>query len=131
MSDNTILPERRYLEMGVPIAELCLISVEPTTYRVVFRINMLNTSKLNIRLLGRKWTVKDADGQVHIIEADHVFEQDPMLAPGAAFSYGGRHDFTSRPISMEVRFFGIDQMLVPFITTACAIPKRFLRLPSI
>lgn len=130
MSDNTILPERPYLEMNIPISELCLAYSETReAYRMVFRLNMLNTSRLNLRLLGRKWTMRDAADRTFIIEADHVFNQDPMLTPGAVFSFGGHHDFTAPPVSMEVRFYGIDQMLVPFITTPCIFPSRCFRLP--
>lgn len=130
MSDNTILPERRYLEMQIPISELCIAySAERRVYRMVFRLTMLNTGKLNLRLLGRKWTMRDANGDVFILEADHVFGQDPMLTPGAVFSFGGHHDFVHPPVSMEVRFFGVDQMLMPFITTPCIFPERCFRLP--
>lgn len=130
MRDNTILPERRYLEMSVPIFELCRAYAEHgTVYRMVFRLNMLNISRLSLRLLGRKWTMKDARGNIFIIEGDHVFGIDPMLAPGAVFSYGGFHDFIYPPVGMEVRFFGIDQMLTPFITTPCVFPNRCFRLP--
>lgn len=129
MSDNTILPERRYLEMNVPISELCIAySEDCQVYRMVFRLDMLNISRLNLRLLGRKWTMKDAEDRTFIIEGDHVFGQDPMLVPGGVFSYGGHHDFNVLPVSIEVRFFGVDQMLIPFITTAYKFPARCFRL---
>lgn len=130
MTDNTILPERRYLEMSVPIFELCRAYAERgPVYRMVFRLNMLNISRLNLRLLGRKWTMQDTQGNTFILEADHVFGMDPMLTPGAVFSFGGHHDFDAPPVSMEARFFGVDQMLVPFITTPFVFPSRCFRLP--
>lgn len=130
MSDNTILPERNYLEIHVPIYELC-ISHSPTdyVYRMVFRVSILNISRLNLRLLGRKWMMRDVNGNTFIIEGNRVFNQVPMLAPGAVFSYGGYHDFAAPPASMEVRFFGVDQMLTPFISTPGIFPARCFRLP--
>lgn len=130
MSDNTILPERRYLEMDIPISELCRVYSESgPLYRMVFRLNMRNISRLNLRLLGRKWTMMDSSGNTFIMEADHVFGTDPMLTPGAVFSFGGHHDFTHPPVRMEARFFGVDQMLVPFISTPCVFPNRCFKLP--
>lgn len=129
MSDNTLLPERRYLEMHVPISELCLArSATSEAYRLVFRLQMLNISRLNLRILGRKWTMRDSADHTYIIEADHVFNQDPMLTPGAVFSFGGHHDFKSPPVSMELRLFGVDQMLLPFITTPYVFPNHCFRL---
>ena len=81
MTDNTILPERRYLEMSVPIFELCRAYAERgPVYRMVFRLNMLNISRLNLRLLGRKWTMQDTQGNTFILEADHVFGMDQSAA---------------------------------------------------
>lgn len=128
MSDNTILPERHYLKMDISISELCVVRASPLVYRFIFRLNMLNISKLSIRILGRKWTMRDHTGNLYILEADHVFSQDPMLTPGAVFSYGGYHDFPSVPTSMEVRYFGVDQMLMPFISTPYVVPKSCLKL---
>lgn len=130
MSDNTILPERHYLDMQVSLSELCLLPSQRPRYRMVFRIDMRNVSKLGIRLLGRKWMMHDAAGHLHVMEADHVYEQDPLLTPGAVFSYGGRHDFDYKPVSMELRLFGIDQLLIPFITTACRFPNHCFELPG-
>lgn len=131
MSDNTILPERRYLEMRVTLSELCLLPGAEPMYRMVFRIDMMNISKLGLRLLGRKWVMRDAADHTYIMEADHVFGQDPLLTPGAVFSYGGHHDFAHKPVAMELRLFGIDQMLVPFISTPCIFPKSCFRIPGI
>lgn len=126
MSDNTILPERHYLDAHIPVHDWVVsyaYGAKPI-YRLVFRLDMLNISKLSIRLLGRKWTIVDAKGNVHIVEADHVFGQDPMLPPSGVFAYGGRQDFEQVPVSMELRFFGIDQMLTPFITRPIYLPKH-------
>lgn len=131
MSDKTILPERHYLEMKVTLSELCLIPGAEVRYRMVFRIDMLNTCKLGLRLLGRKWVMRDEADHMHIFEADHVFCQDPLLTPGAVFSYGGHHDFAHKPVSMELRLFGIDQMLVPFISTPCVFPKNCFRVSDL
>lgn len=130
MSDNTILPERRYLDMQVAISELCVIYSKPIHYRMVYRIELRNISKLGLRLLGRKWTMKDAAGRTFILEADHVFNQDPLLTPNAVFSFGGFHDFKYPPVSMELRIFGIDQLLVPFLSTPCIFPDHCFRLPG-
>lgn len=130
MSDNSILAERHYLDLNVPLSDCRLISVSPKVYRFLFRLNMRNTGKLGLRLLGRKWIMCDHEGHTYIIEADHIFGQDPLLLPNAVFSFGGFHDFPEIPKSLELRIFGIDQMLTPFISQPCVFNKRHFRISA-
>lgn len=125
MSDNnTILPERSFLKVSIPVTDYCLADCVGSMYRVVFRVNIFNDSRLSVRLMARKWTIVDNWDNMHIIEADHVFGTYPVLAPGGVFSYGGMRDFSSLPKRMELRIVGADQLLVPFISKPCYVTVR-------
>lgn len=128
MSDHTILPERRYLHIQADLIEVCPMPDEPQYCRVAYRITMTNAGKLGLRMLGRKWIIHHADDTLHIIEAEHVFGSAPLLMPGEVFSFGGYRNFKQSPERMELRIFGVDQMLVPFVSLPCIFPKKSLRI---
>lgn len=117
-TESRSLPVRDYLDMGVTMTTLQYTRRPRPAYRVTFRLRMANTGSGSVRLLGRKWTLRDRTGATRIIEAAHVFNQQPVLTPGAVFSYGGCHVFDTVPTGMEVRFFGTNQSNEAFITPA-------------
>ena len=128
-TDQRCLPIRHYLDMGVAVAGVRITRHPRPSYRVVFRLRMHNTASGSVCLLGRNWTLKDRGGNTRIIEAAQVFNQQPVLAPGAVFSCCGSHDFDTPPVSMEVSFFGTDQHNTPFITQPLVFPRESLMLP--
>lgn len=115
-TESRTLPVRDYLDMGVMMTALQYARRPRPAYRVSFRLRMVNAGRGSVRLLGRKWTLRDRSGTTRIIEADHVFNQQPVLTPGSVFSYSGCHTFDTVPTGMEVRFFGTDQSNEAFIT---------------
>lgn len=117
-TESRSLPVRDYLDMGVTMTALQYARRPRPAYRITFRLRMTNAGRGSVRLLGRKWTLRDRSGTTRIIEADHVFNQQPVLTPGSVFSYGGCHTFTDEPTGIEVRFFGTDQRNEAFITPA-------------
>ena len=117
-TESRRLPVRDYLDMGVTMTALQYARHPRPAYRVTFRLRMTNAGRGSVRLLGRKWTLRDRSGATRIIEADHVFNDQPVLTPGSVFSYGGCHTFTDEPTGIEVRFFGTDQRNEAFITPA-------------
>lgn len=123
-TESRSLPVRDYLDMGVSMTALQYTRRPRPAYRVTFRLRMTNAGSGSVRLLGRKWTLRDRSGTTRIIEADQVFNQQPVLTPGAVFSYGGCHTFDTVPTGMEVRFFGTDQRNEAFITPAMKIAVR-------
>lgn len=123
-TESRSLPVRDYLDMGVTMTALQYARRPRPAYRITFRLRMTNAGRGSVRLLGRKWTLRDRSGTTRIIEADHVFNQQPVLTPGSVFSYGGCHTFTDEPTGMEVRFFGTDQRNEAFITPAVKIAVK-------
>ncbi len=124
------LPERDCLDMGICLSATRVERGRVPAYRVMFRLRLHNTGRESVRLIGRKWQLRDAAGQTRIIEAAEVFNQQPVLQPGDVFSYSGCQDFSpAAPVGMEVRFFGTDQANRPFITPALVFPRKCFALP--
>lgn len=121
------LPILDILHMQVALLGLHVSRYPTPQYRVCFRICLHNAGDMSVRLRGRKWLLQSADGQSHIIEAAQVFNQYPVLTPGAVYSYSGSHCFSRLPLNMEVRFFGEDQWGSPFITPALIFPRNGFR----
>lgn len=116
------LPVRDYLDMGVTVSALQYTRSPRPAHRVIFRLRLRNAGRGSVRLLGRKWILRDRAGNTRIIEAEQLFNQQPVLTPGAVFSFSGCHSFDTVPTSMEVRFFGTDQRNDAFITPALELP---------
>lgn len=118
------LPVRDFLQMGVSLVGMLIVRQRNSFYRVMFRLRLLNRSNVGVCLMGRRWTLKDAAGNTRIIEGEKVFNDTPILKPGGVYSYSGYHEFSWRPVSMEVRFFGVDQSRAPFISPPLVFPRQ-------
>ena len=123
-TDNRSLPVRDYLDMGLTMTALQAVRHPRPAYHLCFRLHMTNVGSTGLRLLGRKWTLRDRSGNTRIIEAEQVFNQQPVLRPGEVFAYSGCHSFESTPCAAELRFFGTDRLNEPFITPALVFPHR-------
>ncbi len=126
----TSLPERDCLDMGICLSAMQVSRGRRPTYRLLFRLRMMNISEESVRLIGRKWMLRDAAGETRIVEAAEVFNQQPVLRPGDVFSYSGCQEFSpSAPRAMELRLFGTDQSNCPFITPPLVFPRKCFALP--
>ncbi len=124
------LPERELLNMGICLSALRMSRGRVPSWRVVFRLRLMNTSEESVRLVGRKWVLRDAAGETRIIEAAGIFNQQPVLKPGEVFAYSGCQDFSpAAPRGMELRLFGTDQSNRPFITPPLVFPRKSFALP--
>ncbi len=124
-TEPTVLRELDCLDMDVC---LCALRTRrrprPVTYCMTFRLRMRNVSSESVRLVGRKWILRNRAGETHVIEGAKVFNQEPVLRPGDVFSYSGSQEFReSPPAAMEVRYFGTDQRNEPFITPPLVFPE--------
>ncbi len=116
--------------MGICLSAIRVSRGRTPSYRVMFRLRLHNMGQESVRLIGRKWQLRDAAGHTRIIEAAEVFNQQPVLRPGDVFSYSGSQEFSpAPPVAMELRFFGTDQSNRPFITPALIFPRKCFTLP--
>lgn len=116
------LPERAKLRLRVALAGLQLARLPEPCYKVFYRINILNGESGSVRLMGRKWHLRDITGNTQIIEATQIFNDAPVLTPGAVFSFSGYQVFRKPPLLAELRLFGQDHTGRPFITPPLQIP---------
>ncbi|NWK54220.1 ApaG domain [Verrucomicrobiaceae bacterium N1E253] len=72
----------------------------------VYFITIVNDSVERVRIMGRKWVVREQDGEVTVVEGDGVVGQSPVLEPGEDFSYNSYH-ITARQASVQGSFFGV------------------------
>jgi ApaG protein len=61
----------------------------PLQFSYLFRYTILiiNEGALSAQLLSRKWHIKDAKGEVKLVEGPGVIGQTPEFAPGDSFEY--------------------------------------------
>ncbi|MCP5558380.1 MAG: ApaG domain [Verrucomicrobiaceae bacterium] len=71
----------------------------------VYHISIHNGSDEVVRIFGRKWIVRDTDGDTMVVEGDGVVGQFPNLAPGQSFSYDSYHVIKSESTATG-SFFG-------------------------
>jgi len=57
----------------------------------VYHLSIHNASHDVVRIFGRKWIVRDTDGDTMVVEGDGVVGQFPNLSPGETFSYNSYH----------------------------------------
>ena len=57
----------------------------------VYHISIHNGSLETVSIFGRKWIVRDTEGQTMVVEGDGVVGQFPRIEPGAEYSYNSCH----------------------------------------
>ncbi|MCX6867886.1 MAG: ApaG domain [Verrucomicrobia bacterium] len=57
----------------------------------VYFISIHNDSPVAVTIRGRKWVVREVDGEVTVVEGDGLVGQCPEIEPGGHFSYNSYH----------------------------------------
>ena len=121
------LPVYAPLEMRLVMSGVQAVRRPRPIYRTLFRISICNTGTYPVRLLGRKWTLRDRNGNTRIIEASKVFNDYPTLAPGAVFSCSGCHEFDNWSVALSVlpqpRYLGHRREGIHGGASPCASPS--------
>lgn len=71
----------------------------------VYFISIKNESAEKVTIRGRKWIVREDEGEVVVVEGDGVVGQSPVIAPGDSFSYNSYHVTAGDGVA-EGAFFG-------------------------
>lgn len=71
----------------------------------VYFISISNESGEKVTIRGRKWVVRESDGEVTVVEGDGVIGQSPVIAPGESFSYNSYHVTRGEAVAAGA-FFG-------------------------
>ena len=92
----------------------------------VYFISIHNDSALTVTIRGRKWVVREAGGEVTVVEGEGVVGQTPEIAPGGHFSYNSYH-VTAGDAEVSGAFFGETALGERVFAR---IPDFQLRVPS-
>ncbi len=71
----------------------------------VYFISIFNDSPVPVVIRGRKWVVREDDGEVTVVEGEGVVGQKPIIDPGEHFSYNSYH-VVARRARVSGAFFG-------------------------
>jgi ApaG protein len=71
----------------------------------IYFISIHNDSPVPVTIRGRKWIVRENDGEVTVVEGDGVVGQTPLIGPGGHFSYNSYH-VVAGDARVEGAFFG-------------------------
>jgi ApaG protein len=71
----------------------------------VYFISIHNDSALTVTIRGRKWVVREAGGEVTVVEGEGIVGQTPVIEPGGHFSYNSYH-VTAADARVSGAFFG-------------------------
>jgi ApaG protein len=71
----------------------------------VYFISIHNNSAMPVTIRGRKWVIREDNGEVTVVEGDGVVGQTPVIDPGEHFSYNSYH-VISRAAVAAGAFFG-------------------------
>jgi ApaG protein len=71
----------------------------------IYFISIHNDSPVSVTLRGRKWVVREDDGEVTVVEGEGIVGQTPEIVPGGSFSYNSYHVVALDAVA-EGAFFG-------------------------
>ncbi|MGJ8677890.1 MAG: ApaG domain-containing protein [Akkermansiaceae bacterium] len=71
----------------------------------VYFITIHNDSAEVVKITGRKWVVRENDGELIVVEGDGVVGQMPEIEPGERFSYNSYHFIAADAVAGGM-FFG-------------------------
>jgi len=74
-------------------------------FRFIYSITIRNDSKETLTIRGRKWVVREENGETTAVEGDGVVGEFPRLEPGESFSYNSTHIVASAAVA-EGAYFG-------------------------
>ncbi len=85
-----------------------------------YTIKIVNDSNATVKLLGRKWMIKHADGHLDTVEGEGVVGKQPVIEPGDSYTYTSYCLAHGDNCAMWGFYFGKDDEDTPVIW---AIPK--------
>ncbi len=71
-----------------------------------YHVTIHNNSSATVKIVGRKWVVRDQLGEVTAVEGDGVVGQFPLLTPGESFSYHSYHIFDTEQAIARGSYLG-------------------------
>lgn len=92
----------------------------------VYFITIANESDVAVTIKGRKWVVREANGETLAVEGDGVVGEFPHLEPGEQFSYNSSHGIAADAVA-EGAYLGLTDAGEAVFTR---IPPFEMRVPE-
>lgn len=92
----------------------------------VYFISIINRSAQEIRVLGRKWVIRQDNGEWIVVEGAGVVNQQPLIRPGDDFTYNSYHVISGNSVACGA-FFGRSETGHPVVVP---IPEFALQIPQ-
>ena len=92
----------------------------------VYFISIYNGSAQDVRLLARKWIIKEESGETTVVEGEGIVGEKPFIEAGDSFSYNSCHVVGHDAIAYGA-FYGIVENSKKRIMVS--IPEFSLRIP--
>lgn len=81
--------------LSVEVSEVLYVPTleapEEKPHPFVYFINVINDSTEELTLHGRKWIIREHDGELTVLEGDGIVGQRPVLPANDRFSYNSYH----------------------------------------
>ena len=75
--------------------------VHQQVYIYAYKISIVNNKQVPVKLLFRKWTIFDSVGTYKIVEGEGVVGEQPIIEPGASYTYSSICNLQSEVGSMR------------------------------
>jgi ApaG protein len=100
---------REFVELRVKVDDVVympsLDAPPEKPHPFVYFISIHNDSPVPVTIRGRKWVVRESNGEVVVVEGEGVVGQRPIIDPGGHFSYNSYH-VVARAAVASGAFFG-------------------------
>lgn len=93
-----------------------------------YHIRIENEGPSAVQLLTRYWEIRDAHGELHIVEGDGVIGEQPVIRPGGSYDYVSGCPLSTSSGSMVGRYRMMDEAGT---ILDIAIPAFDLRTPVV
>lgn len=92
-----------------------------------YQVTMVNTGRVPAKLLGRRWVLTDANGQVTEVGGEGVVGEFPHLRPGERFEYTSRATIATPVGTMSGSYQMLGDDGIPFDAPIGAIRLVYLK----
>jgi ApaG protein len=100
---------REFVELRVKVDDVVympsLDAPPEKPHPFVYFISIHNDSPVPVTIRGRKWVVRETNGEVVVVEGEGVVGQRPVIDPGGHISYNSYH-VVARAAVASGAFFG-------------------------
>ena len=77
-------------------------------HRFIYFITIKNESSETVTIRGRKWVVRELEGETVVVEGDGVVGEFPRLDPGESYSYNSSH-IVAGHATVDGAYFGVTE----------------------